>query len=252
MQEILSWNLNGIRASIRKGFLKWFKSRNPDILCVQETRAKKMQLTFDLPEYKSYWHPAERKGYSGVAIFTKGEPISINRKLGIPEFDKEGRFIQLEFEKFYLMSIYFPNSQRGLKRLDFKLDFNYKILEYVEKLREKQKCVIMCGDFNAAHKEIDLANPKQNQKNAGFSPKERKFIDTLIEFGYVDTFREFDKSPDKYTWWTYRYNARSKNIGWRIDYFFINKECLNKVKDSYILDQVMGSDHCPIGIKIEI
>jgi exodeoxyribonuclease-3 len=250
--ELLSWNVNGIRAAIKKGFFEWLKSRQPDILCLQETRTNKVQLSLDSPKYNMYWNAAEKKGYSGVGIFSKNKPLSVLKKLGEPEFDVEGRFIQLEFDDFYLLNMYFPNSQRGLKRLDYKKDFNYKILEHAQELRKSGKCVIMCGDFNAAHTEIDLANPKANEKNAGYSPEERAFITKLIENGFMDTYRKSDDSPGKYTWWTYRYNARAKNIGWRIDYFFINKECETKLSSAFILDEVEGSDHCPVGIEINI
>ncbi|MHA1697103.1 MAG: exodeoxyribonuclease III [Candidatus Helarchaeota archaeon] len=248
----MSWNVNGIRAAIKKGFLAWFRKRNPDILCIQETKSSPLNLFFDMPEHDGYWHTAEKKGYSGVATFTKISPMSIKKKFAGNDIDKEGRFLQLEFEKFYLINLYFPNAQRELKRLEYKLHFNNKLLEHIEKLRKKGKGIVICGDFNAAHKEIDLANPKSNQNNAGFSPKEREFITELIKKGYIDTFREFDKNPGKYTWWSYRFNARAKNIGWRIDYFFINEEFRHILKSAFILNDVMGSDHCPIGIILNI
>ncbi len=247
--ELISWNVNGIRACINKGFIEWVKQRDPEILCIQETKAQPNQISFsfDIPDYNIYWSSAKKKGYSGVATFSKQKPISISKELGIKEFDGEGRFLQLEYERFFLINTYFPNAQRELKRLEFKLQFNQAMLKYLESLRKKKDLVI-CGDFNVAHKEIDLKNPKINQNNAGFSPKERAFFTELLEYGYIDTFREFDQSSEQYTWWTYRYNARSKNIGWRIDYFIINKEFREELKSAFILQNVMGSDHAPIGI----
>lgn len=249
--ELLSWNVNGIRSCIDKGFIEWVKQRDPDILCLQETKAQPNQISFsfDFPDYSICWSSAKKKGYSGVATFSKQKPLSISKKLGIKELDDEGRFLQLEYKKFYLLNIYFPNAQRGLKRLDYKLRFNQVVLEYIESLRKKKDLVI-CGDFNVAHKEIDLKNPKTNLKNAGFSPKERDFFTELLEHGYIDTFREFDQSIGQYTWWTYRYNARRRNIGWRIDYFVINKEFREQLRSAFILKDVMGSDHAPIGITL--
>ncbi|MFX0207864.1 MAG: exodeoxyribonuclease III [Candidatus Hodarchaeota archaeon] len=251
--ELLSWNVNGIRACINKGFIEWIKQRNPEILCLQETKAQPNQISFsfDLPNYHIYWSSALKKGYSGVATFTKIKPISVSLKLGKKEFDEEGRFIQLEFNDFYLINLYFPNAQRELKRLDYKLRFNQTLLSYLNELKNKEKGIILCGDFNVAHKEIDLKNPKENQNNAGFSSQERKFFSELLEHGFIDTFREFDQSPEQYTWWTYRYNARSRNIGWRIDYFVINQEFRDKLKSAFILKEVMGSDHVPVGIILE-
>jgi len=250
--EIISWNVNGLRAAIKKRFLKWVESRSPDILCIQETKSEPIPLFFAMPDHDGFWNTAHKKGYSGVATFTKLKPISVKKRIPNANFNNEGRFLQLEFNDFFLINLYFPNAQRLLKRIDFKMDFNKRILKHIDDLKNKGKCIILCGDFNAAHKEIDLANPKTNQKNAGFTPEERAFITELIDHGFIDTFREFDKSPGKYTWWTYRYNARSKNIGWRIDYFFINKEFKDYLKSAFILSDVMGSDHCPIGINLEI
>ncbi|MFX0014042.1 MAG: exodeoxyribonuclease III [Promethearchaeota archaeon] len=251
--ELLSWNVNGIRACINKGFTEWVKERQPQILCIQETKAQANQISFsfDLPEYHIYWSSAKKKGYSGVATFSKIKPLSISQELGVNEYDSEGRFIQLEFTDFFLINLYFPNSQRELKRLDFKLKFNQIVLDHIEKLRKKNKGIVLCGDFNVAHKEIDLKNPKTNQNNAGFSPQERAFFTELLENGYLDTFREYDQSSEQYTWWTYRYNARVNNIGWRIDYFVINREFRNRLKSAFILKDVMGSDHAPIGITLK-
>lgn len=251
--ELISWNVNGIRACINKGFIEWVKQRDPEILCLQETKAQANQISFsfDLPNYHIYWSSAKKKGYSGVSTFTKIKPISILHGLGKKEFDDEGRFLQLEFNKFYLLNLYFPNAQRELKRLDYKLRFNQTLLAYLTELKKKKKGIILCGDFNVAHKEIDLKNPKENQNNAGFSPKERAFFSELLEYGYIDTLREFDQSPEQYTWWTYRYNARSRNIGWRIDYFVINQELRDRLKSAFILKEVIGSDHVPVGIVLE-
>ncbi len=250
--ELLSWNVNGIRACIDKGFLNWIEKRDPDIICIQETKAQPNQVLMNTPSYHRYWNSAERKGYSGVLTLSKEEPISVSRYINNKKFDSEGRFLQLEYAKYYLINVYFPNAQRELKRLDFKLEFNEIFLKYIENLRknDSKKDIIICGDFNVAHKEIDIKNPKANVNNAGFSPKERAFFTKLLEYGYLDTFREFDQSPEKYTWWTYRFNARQKNIGWRIDYFLINKEFRSNLQSGFILQDVMGSDHCPIGIKI--
>lgn len=252
--ELLSWNVNGIRACINKGLIKWVQERNPDILCLQETKAQAEQIsfTFDLPDYQVYWSSAEKKGYSGVVTFTKIKPISVLQGLGVKEFDIEGRFLQTEFKDFFLINLYFPNAQRELKRLDYKLRFNHTLLEYINELKKKEKGILLCGDFNVAHKEIDLKNPKENQNNAGFSPQERAFFSKLLDHGYIDTFREFDQSPDQYTWWTYRYNARARNIGWRIDYFVINQEFREKLASAFILADIEGSDHAPIGLTLDI
>ncbi|UCG01886.1 MAG: exodeoxyribonuclease III [Candidatus Heimdallarchaeota archaeon] len=252
--ELLSWNVNGIRACIKKGFIEWVKQRDPEILCLQETKAQADQISFsfDLPDYRIYWSSAKKKGYSGVATLTKIKPVSVLQGLGVKEFDIEGRFLQLEFEDFFLINLYFPNAQRELKRLDYKLRFNQTLLAYLNKIKEKNKGIILCGDFNVAHKEIDLKNPKTNQNNAGFSPQERAFFTELLEHGYIDTFREFDQSPEQYTWWTYRYNARTRNIGWRIDYFLIDLEFRERLESAFILNEVMGSDHVPVGIIISV
>jgi exodeoxyribonuclease-3 len=249
--ELISWNVNGIRACISKGMISWITEQNPDILCIQETKAQpgQVSLALDLPEYHTIWNSAERKGYSGVLTLTKEKPLTIETKLGESDIDREGRFLQLEYDKFFLINLYFPNAQRELKRIDFKQKFNSTLLEYVEHLKHK-KSVILCGDFNVAHKEIDLKNPKSNEKNAGFSPPERAFFTELLEHGYLDTFRMFNQDPGHYSWWTYRYNARQKNVGWRIDYFVVTKDLESKVKNAFILPEVMGSDHAPIGIKI--
>jgi exodeoxyribonuclease-3 len=246
--------VNGIRACINKGFIEWLRTENPDILCIQETKAQPNQISFsfDLPSYHVYWNSASKKGYSGVSIFTKTNPLAVSKNLGVEEFDEEGRFLLLEYKEFYLINLYFPNAQRGLKRIDFKIKFNQTLLEFIKKLNKEDKGIILCGDFNVAHKEIDLKNPKTNQKNAGFSPREREEFTYLLNHGYIDTFREFNQSSDQYTWWTYRYNARTRNIGWRIDYFLVNKEFQSYLESAFILKDVMGSDHAPIGITVNI
>jgi exodeoxyribonuclease-3 len=249
--ELISWNVNGIRACISKGMISWVKKRNPDILCIQETKAQpdQLSLTLDLPEYHTIWNSAEKKGYSGVLTLSKEKPLTTETKLGVSDIDKEGRFLQLEYDKFFLINLYFPNAQRELKRLDFKQKFNATLLQYVEQLKH-EKPVVLCGDFNVAHKEIDLKNPKSNEKNAGFSPPERASFTELLEHGYLDTFRMFNQDPGHYSWWTYRYNARQKNVGWRIDYFVVTEDLQSSVKNAFILPEVMGSDHAPVGVNL--
>jgi exodeoxyribonuclease-3 len=250
--SIISWNVNGIRALINKGILfTWIKKSQPDILCIQETKAQpdQLSLAFDLPDYNTYWHSAEKKGHSGVLTLTKNTPLGVRKTFGDSEIDKEGRFLQLENDNFYLINLYFPNAQRGLQRIDYKIHFNQSLLKYIEKLRKK-KPIILCGDFNVAHKEIDLKNPKANENNAGFSIKEREFFTELLQHGYIDTFREFNKEPEQYSWWTYRYNARQNNVGWRIDYFVVTENLRDNLTEAYILQEVPGSDHAPIGLKL--
>ncbi len=250
--ELLSWNVNGIRACISKGvFINWVAQRKPDILCVQETKAQpdQLSLSFDLPNYQLFWNSAEKKGYSGVLTLTKHKPLSTLTKTGHSILDLEGRFLQLEFKNFFLINLYFPNAQRELKRLEYKQQFNQTLLTYMEKLKTK-KPIVLCGDFNVAHKEIDLKNPKTNQKNAGFSPTERAYFTELLDHGYIDTLRMFTQDPDHYSWWTYRSNARVRNIGWRIDYFVVTEDLKTNVKDAFILPEILGSDHAPVGLKL--
>lgn len=248
--KLLSWNVNGIRAALKKGFLDFLKKEDPDILCIQETKARPEQVDIVTPNYKHYWNSAEKKGYSGTVIFTKKEPLSIQYGIAIEEHDNEGRVITLEFKDFFLVNVYTPNSQRGLTRLEYRQKWNKDFLKFLRGL-EKMKPVIFCGDLNVAHKEIDLANPKSNKKNAGFTPEERADFDKIVEAGFIDTFREFNKEPGNYTWWSYMFNARANNVGWRIDYFCISKELRKKLKDAFILPKVMGSDHCPVGIELK-
>ena len=251
--RLISWNVNGIRAADRKGMFDWFKKESPDIFCVQEIKAMPEQFPSHLkntPNYHVNINSAERKGYSGVATYSKQKPIEVKTGFGIEKFDNEGRTLITEFEEFVLFNIYFPNGKKNQERLDYKLEFYDTFLSYAENEKAEGKNIIVCGDFNTAHKEIDLAHPKANEKVSGFLPIERAWIDRFIEHGYTDTFREFNTQPDQYSWWSMRTKARERNVGWRIDYFFVNDEFLPKIKDAFILQEVMGSDHCPIGIEI--
>jgi len=245
--KIISWNVNGIRACIKKGCLDFFKEVNADILCIQETKAHPDQVDKILKKYDHhFWSSAEKKGYSGTAIFSKIKPLSVD--YGTKEQQKEGRVITLEFDKFYLVNVYAPNSGRGLPRLVYRQEWDQNFLAYLKKL---DKTIIICGDLNVAHTEIDLANPKSNyNKTAGYTQMEIDGLDRLLNSGFIDTFREFDKEPGNYTYWSYMFNARKKNIGWRIDYFLISKKLRSMLKKSFILPKIMGSDHCPIGIEL--
>jgi exodeoxyribonuclease-3 len=254
--EILSWNVNGVRAASRKGFGEWFKKESPDILCIQETKAHPDQLSEELkaPEgYHAFWSAAEhKKGYSGVATFTKEEPKKVKYGFGIKKFDCEGRIVITEFSDFILLNIYFPNGGQGPHRLKYKLEFYDAFLEYVDKLKQKGKNIIMCGDVNTAHNEIDLARPKENKDSTGFLPEERAWIDKFLSHGYADTFRKLHPKTVQYTYWDYKTRARERDVGWRLDYFIVNEKLLPKVKKSFTQQKVLGSDHCPIGIEIEI
>jgi len=255
IMKIISWNVNGIRAAASKGYSEWLNQFKPDILCLQEIKAQEDQLGANISNpdgYHTYWHSAEKKGYSGTALLTKTKPKNITFDLGIEKFDGEGRVILAEYEDFLLYNIYFPNGKRDLSRVDYKLEFSDMILQKCEDYKKQGKKIIICGDYNTAHTEIDLKNPKSNEKNTGFLPIERAWIDKFIDHGYVDTFREYNKEPENYTWWSYRMNARERNIGWRIDYFFVTENMMPHVKDSFILPNVMGSDHCPLGVEIKI
>ena len=250
---LLSWNVNGIRSAHKKGFLDWFGQAGPDILCLQETRAEEHQLAENLarPEgYHTFWnHSKRKKGYSGTALLSKEAPLEVQFGLGVAEFDQEGRTIIARYPTFTLLNCYFPNGGRDLKRVPFKLAFYDAFLNKCQELRAEGRQVIFCGDVNTSHKEIDLANPKSNQKNTGFLPEERAWIDKFIEAGYVDTFRHFyPERPTQYTWWSMRSGARARNIGWRLDYFFVVTEMLPRVQDAFILPDVTGSDHCPVGV----
>ena len=253
--KIFSWNVNGLRAIHKKGFLEWFLGEKPDILCVQETKATKEQLPRALKHvegYNTYFCEAEKKGYSGVAIYTKIKPKKVEYGFGIPKFDNEGRILIADYDDFVLLNIYFPNGKMTEERLLYKLEFYDALLDYANKLTRKGRNVIICGDLNTAHKEIDLARPKSNEKISGFLPEERAWIDKFLSNGYIDTFRMFNKDSDQYTWWSYRTRARERNVGWRLDYFFVNKEFKDNVQSSYILNEVMGSDHCPVGLNIKL
>jgi len=248
--RIISWNVNGIRAILKKNFKEFVKNEEPDILCLQETKAHPDQVDKILTEYEHhFWNAAEKKGYSGTAVFSKIKPIKVIYGDG-PMNDNEGRVITLEFDKFYLVNVYTPNAQPELKRIKFRNEWDKNFLKFLKDL-EKKKPVVVCGDFNVAHKEIDLAHPKANENSAGFSPTERKGMDNYINSGFIDTFREFNKEPKNYTWWTYRFGARSRNVGWRIDYFLISKKLRHNLKSASILSKVMGSDHCPIELELE-
>jgi exodeoxyribonuclease-3 len=253
--KIYSWNVNGIRAVHKKGFVEWLEKDHPDILCIQETKAQPDQLPeklISLGNYKSYFNSAHRKGYSGVGIYTLKEPMKIDNGMGIEKFDIEGRVQIADYEDFVLFNIYFPNGKMSEERLKYKLDFYDAFLDYINHLRDEGRNIVVCGDVNTAHKEIDLARPQENSNISGFLPVERAWMDKFLENGYVDTFRMFNNDPDQYTWWSYRTRARTRNVGWRLDYFFVNEEFKNNIKSSYILFDVMGSDHCPIGIEIEL
>ena len=249
--KLISWNVNGIRACLKKGFEDFFKTIDADIFCIQETKCQEDQVELEFDGYTSYWNSAERKGYSGTAIFTKNEPISVSYGIGIEEHDKEGRVITLEFEKFYMVDIYTPNSKRELERLDYRMVWENEVRNYLLELN-KFKPVIMCGDLNVAHNEIDLKNPKTNRHNAGFTYEERGKMTELLEAGFTDTYRYL--YPDKenaYSWWSYMGRAREKNVGWRIDYFIVSKDIEKKIKDAKIHSQIYGSDHCPVELVID-
>jgi len=254
--DIISFNVNGIRAILKKGFVEWIKKQNPDVLCLQEIKANKSQIDsgdfLNLEGYNYYWNSAERKGYSGVLVLSKEKPESVDFGIGVEKFDNEGRLIRLKYSDFTLFNVYFPNGKSSDERLLFKLDYYDASLELCQKLREMGEELVITGDFNTAHKEIDLANPKANVKYSGFLPIEREWLDKLVRKGYVDTFRHFyPNKPDMYTWWTYRFNARKKNVGWRIDYFFVTEGLIDRVSESSILSDVYGSDHAPILLRIK-
>ena len=250
--KFISWNVNGLRACVTKGFEDIFKNFDADAFCLQETKLQEGQIDFAPEGYFGYWNYAEKKGYSGTAIFTKREPLSVAYGIGVDEHDHEGRVVTLEFEGYYLITVYTPNSQDGLKRLDYRMSWEADFFNYLKSLEEK-KPVIFCGDLNVAHKEIDLKNPKTNRKNAGFTDEERACMTKLLDNGFTDTFRyKYPDLTDAYSWWSYRFNARAKNAGWRIDYFIVS-ECLNdKIVDAKIHPDVFGSDHCPVELEIEL
>jgi len=247
-KKFISWNVNGIRAMEKKGFVDMVHKFDADIIAIQETKAQPDQLSdslLNIPGYTSYWNSAEKKGYSGVAVYSRTPPVAVSSGLNIPDLDREGRVQTLEFLDFFLVNIYFPNAGHGLKRLDYKINFNQAVQAHARKLAA-QKSVVICGDYNVAHKAIDLKNPGSNEANPGFTPEERRWMDTFVEAGFLDTFRMFNTDPGHYTWWSYRFNARARNIGWRIDYFCVDKNSHSRVVDASILNDVMGSDHCPV------
>lgn len=249
--KIFSWNVNGIRAILKNGFMDFMETYQPDILCLQEVRAEPDQVNLSLTGYQTFWNCAQRKGYSGTAIFTKKTPKNVQYGIGIDKHDKEGRVVTADMNTFYLLSVYTPNAQRGLTRLDYRTkEWDPDFLNYIKNL-EKEKPVVFCGDLNCAHKEIDLANPKSNERNAGFTIEERTEFDKYIQNGFIDSFREFQKEGGYYTWWSYFGKAREKNIGWRIDYFLLSSSLKKKLKDAQIYANVMGSDHCPVSIELK-
>lgn len=249
--KFVSWNVNGIRACVQKGFLDFFKEVDADVFCIQESKMQAGQLDLELDGYHQYWNYAEKKGYSGTAIFTKREPISVQYGIGVEEHDKEGRVITLEFDDFYFITVYTPNSQTELSRLSYRMQWETDFLAYLKKL-EETKPVIFCGDLNVAHQEIDLKNPKTNRKNAGFTDEERQKFTELLDAGFIDTFRYFYPDVENiYSWWSYRFSARAKNAGWRIDYFVVS-ECLkDRLADAQIMTEIMGSDHCPVVLELK-
>ena len=250
--KITTWNVNGLRAALGKGILAWIKSNDADIICLQEIKTRPEQLIEEyrdrLGDYRVIWNPAQRPGYSGVATLIKSEPSEISIGTNMPHFDAEGRVICTRYPGFILYNIYFPNGQRDQERLDYKLDFYAHLLEICDKLHQEGEQIIICGDFNTAHREIDLKNPKENEKNSGFLPEERAWIDRYQEHGFMDAYRQLYPEQAQYTWWTYRFNARKRNIGWRLDYYLMSQSLLPSVRDVVIHEEVMGSDHCPVDL----
>lgn len=250
--KLISWNVNGIRACVNKGFEEFFNSIDADVFCIQETKCQPEQIELNFDSYKAYWNSAERKGYSGTAVFSKTEPLSVKYGIGIEEHDNEGRVITLEFESCYVVTIYTPNSKRGLERLDYRQLWEDEIRKYLLSL-STQKPVIMCGDLNVAHNEIDLKNPKSNIGNAGFTYEERDKMSELLASGFTDSFRyKYPNKTDAYSWWSYMGKARERNVGWRLDYFIVSDSIKDKINDAYIYPEIFGSDHCPVGLDIGI
>ena len=251
--KLISWNVNGVRAVVKKGFLDWLEQEQPDVLCLQETKAHIDQLAAEILTdhgYHTYWHSGERRGYSGVATFCKEEPLYVQEGLGIERYDAEGRVLVTEHENFLLYNIYFPNGQKDNERLQYKLDFYDDLLPIINEQVESGNNVVVTGDWNTAHHPIDLARPKQNVNTSGFMPIEREKLDMYVENGWIDTFRLFHQKGERYSWWTYRFGARERNVGWRIDYFFVNEGFLDNVEDADIHDEIMGSDHCPVSLEL--
>lgn len=251
MAKFISWNVNGLRACVQKGFMDYFKAADADIFCVQETKLQEGQIDFDAPGYYAYWNYADKKGYSGAALFTKREPLAVTNGFGADEHNHEGRVITAEFEDYYFVTCYTPNSQNELRRLDYRVRWEQDFREYLIEL-DKKKPVILCGDLNVAHKEIDLKNPKTNRRNAGFTDEEREQMTLLLDSGFIDTFRYFyPEAEGEYSWWSYRFKAREKNAGWRIDYFIVSRSLEPRLKSAAIHQEIMGSDHCPVELVIE-
>jgi exodeoxyribonuclease III len=251
---ILSWNVNGLRAVAKKGFIEWLGQTGPDILCLQEIKAQTEQLDASLLNplgYHGHFNSAEKKGYSGVATYSKLKPLKVQKGFGMAKFDSEGRVLMTDHGDFLLFNVYFPNGKMRQERLDYKIEFYEEILKHLDSLRSKGKKLVVCGDYNTAHKEIDLSRPKENEKTSGFLPIERAWIDKLITHGYVDSFRHFNREPEQYTWWDMQTYARQRNVGWRIDYHFVSDNLLPHLKKAWIMPEVMGSDHCPVGIDLE-
>lgn len=248
--KFISWNVNGLRSVLKKGFFDFVAKQKPEVICLQETKCGPDDADFQWPGYRAFWNPAERKGYSGTLTLTQKEPLSVTRGLGIEKHDREGRVIRTEFKDFFLVNVYTPNSKRGLERLPYRTrEWDVDFLSVMKKL-EKKKPVIFCGDLNVAHREIDLANPKANVKNHGFTPEERAGFDRILEAGFVDSFRVFHEEGGQYTWWSPMSGARARNVGWRIDYFCLSKSLLPRLKRAWILPDVTGSDHCPVGLEL--
>ena len=249
--KFISWNVNGIRAAVKKGFEDFFKEADADIFAIQETKAQPEQIALDFPDYHMYTNSAVKKGYSGTAVFTKKEPLKVTYGIGIEEHDQEGRVITCEFEDFYFVTCYTPNSQTELARLDYRMQWEKDFLAYLDALDEK-KPVVLCGDLNVAHHEIDLKNPQSNHKNAGFSDEERSAMTRLLSHGYIDTYRYFYPDKVEYSWWSYRFKSRERNAGWRIDYFIVSKRFIEHCRDAKIYTDVMGSDHCPVSLEVNL
>ncbi|MFO7895423.1 MAG: exodeoxyribonuclease III [Candidatus Cloacimonadales bacterium] len=253
--KIISWNVNGLRAVVKKNFLQYLAEEEADIIGLQETKLQETQIPSEIMElegYHKYWNSAQKKGYSGVALFSKKEPLHVSFSLGEERFDAEGRTIIAEYQDFVLINCYFPNGQRDEERLQYKLDFYDRMLEVMNGFVAQGKNIVVCGDYNTAHKEIDLKNPQANSKLSGFLPIEREWLDKIVAEGYIDTFRVFHPEPEQYSWWTYRFGARKRNAGWRIDYFFINQDFLPQLQAAFIQQDVMGSDHCPVGVVLDV
>lgn len=253
--NLYSWNINGIRAAEKKGFLTWFKKTQPDVLCLQETKAWEAQLSpalLQVKGYQQYFSQPERKGYSGVAIYSKPKPLAVETTFGSKKFDSEGRVLIAEYPEFILLNVYFPNGGASTARLNYKLEFYAEFLNYLKKLMAQGKCLILCGDLNTAHQAIDLARPKENEKNSGFMPVERAWLDKYFAAGFIDTFRKFNTQPQQYTWWDQKTRARERNVGWRIDYFLASKNLEKQITAASIYPKIMGSDHCPINLILNI